>query len=72
MHEEAEFKALYEQFVAWKRSQQDQQDGYKYEKSFAEFCQQFNKQLLELATVEKLSKQGQASAKKKFIRDSEK
>lgn len=64
MNEEAEFKLLYEQFVAWKQSQQGQADGYAYEKSFAEFCQHFNRQLLELATDEQAQ-----GAKKKFIPD---
>ncbi len=70
MNEEAEFKALYAQFVTWKRSQESQQDGYEYEKSFAQFCQQFNKQLLELATRDKATETQEA--KKKSIRDLEK
>ncbi len=72
MHEEAEFKALYEQFVAWKQSQQGQQDGYAYEKSFADFCQQFNQQLLELAANPKVSAGEKQGAKKKSIPGSEK
>lgn len=62
--EEAEYKALYEQFVSWKQSQQGQRDGYAYEESFAVFCQQLNKQLLELATNE-----DQQAAKKKSTPD---
>jgi hypothetical protein len=65
--EEAEFKALYEQFVNWKQSQQGQSDGYAYEESFAVFCQQLNKQLLELATSG-----DKQTAKKKSTPDLEK
>jgi len=51
--EEAQFKALFAQYVAWKESQQGQTDGYVYEKSFVEFAQQFNKSLLALSLQSK-------------------
>lgn len=56
MDEELGFKALYEQYQQWKESQQFQQDAYAFEHSFDVFCQQMNKQLLEMATAGQGSK----------------
>ena len=51
--EESQFKFMYEQYLQWKASQEGQQDAYEFERSFEVFCQQMNKQMLELATQEK-------------------
>lgn len=48
-NEEAQFKALFAKYLAWKASQQSQSDGYVYEKSFVDFVQGFNKELFELS-----------------------
>lgn len=61
--EEAEFKALFAKYLAWKASQENQSDGYMYEKSFVEFAQEFTKELLKLSLQ---SKPKEASRKKKF------
>lgn len=50
VNEEAQFKALYEEYLTWKASQEGQQDAYEYERSFDEFCQQMNRSMLEIAT----------------------
>jgi hypothetical protein len=47
--EKAQFEALYMQYLTWKSSQQDQTDGYEFEKSFIDFCSEFNKSLFELS-----------------------
>ncbi len=47
--QEAEFRALYAKYLAWKESQQNQTDGYVYEKSFVDFVQEFNRELFELS-----------------------
>ena len=47
--QETQFRALYEQFLTWQTSQQQQTDGYAYEESFAAFAQQMNHQLLTIA-----------------------
>lgn len=60
--EEAQFKVLFAKYLAWKASQENQTDGYIYEKSFVEFAQEFTKELLELSLQ---SKPEQASRKKK-------
>ena len=44
--QETQFRALYEQFLAWQASQQQQTDGYAFEQSFEQFTQQLNQQLL--------------------------
>lgn len=49
-NEEAQFRVMYEQYLSWKQSQEDQQDAYEFERSFDVFCQQMNQQMLELAT----------------------
>ena len=36
-NEEAEFKALFTKYLAWKDCQKSQTDGYEYERSFVEF-----------------------------------
>jgi hypothetical protein len=51
--EEAQFKALFAKYLAWKDSQQSQTDGYVYEKSFVEFAQQFNQELFQLSLQSK-------------------
>jgi hypothetical protein len=45
-----EFQALYTKFLDWQQSQEGQTDGFEYEYSFIEFCRNFNKELLLLAT----------------------
>jgi hypothetical protein len=50
--QETQFRQLYEQFLAWKTSQQQQTDGYAYEESFAAFVKQMNQQLLAIALQE--------------------
>jgi hypothetical protein len=56
--DEIEFNALYAIFSAWKTSQENQTDGYEYERSFVDFCHKLNKDLLLIATqaVEEPSK----------------
>lgn len=66
MEEESQFKAIYDQYLNWKASQEGQQYAYEYERSFDAFCQQVNKQTLEMA-YDKLS-----SVKKKSIPSSAK
>lgn len=44
--QETQFRTLYEQFLAWQASQQQQTDGYAFEQSFELFTQQLNQQLL--------------------------
>lgn len=62
-NEEAAFKALFAKYLAWKASQQDQTDGYEYERSFLEFTRLMNKELLEMSISDtNLSSTG----KKKF------
>lgn len=56
--EKAEFEALYAKYLTWKTSQEGQTDGYEYERSFVEFCKEFNKGLFELSVDD-------ASAEKK-------
>lgn len=56
--EKAEFEALYAKYLTWKTSQENQSDGYEYERSFVEFCKEFNKELFELCVQD-------ASAEKK-------
>jgi hypothetical protein len=60
--QEAEFRALYAKYIAWKESQQNQTDGYVYEKSFVDFVQEFNKELFELSLQ---NKEEEVSRKKK-------
>jgi hypothetical protein len=48
--QEQEFQALYSKFLDWQKSQEGQTDGFEYEHSFIEFCHNFNKELLLLAT----------------------
>jgi|GEM_PF-1331300 len=47
--ERAEFEALYGKYLTWKSSQSNQMSGYEYERSFASFCEEFNKSLFELS-----------------------
>lgn len=47
--EKAEFETLYAKYLIWKMSQENQTDGYEYERSFVEFCKEFNKGLFELS-----------------------
>ena len=63
--EEAQFKALFAKYLAWKDSQQTQTDGYVYEKSFVEFTQQFNKELFELSLDSKAAAVGNRKKKSK-------
>ena len=60
--EEAQFKALFAKYLAWKESQQSQTDGYIYEKSFVDFAQAFNKELFELSLQ---SNEAEANIRKK-------
>lgn len=48
--EEAQFRAMYDQYLSWKRSQEGQKDAYEFERSFDVFCQQMNQQMLEMAS----------------------
>ncbi len=63
--QEAQFRALYEQFLAWQASQQQQTDGYAYEESFANLTQQMNQQMLTIALQQQSATTGSESAKKK-------
>jgi hypothetical protein len=51
--EEAQFRAMYDQYLSWKQSQEGQQNAYEFEHSFDKFCQQMNRQMLEMATQAK-------------------
>ena len=46
--QQTQFNALYSQFLAWQQSQQNQTDGYEFERSFLAFCQQLSQDLLKL------------------------
>lgn len=59
--QEAQFRALYQQFLTWQTSQQQQTDGYAYEESFAQFVHQMNQQLFAIA----LDQHAQADTAKK-------
>lgn len=48
-NEEAEFKALFAKYLAWKDSQKSQTDGYEYERSFVEFTRLMNKELFDMS-----------------------
>ena len=48
-NEEAEFKALFAKYLAWKDSQKLQTDGYEYERSFVEFTRLMNKELFDMS-----------------------
>jgi len=67
INEEAQFRAMYQQYLDWKVSQEGQQDAYAFERSFDQFCQQMNRQMLQMATQAKSS-----GSKKKYIPDSAK
>ena len=49
-NEEAQFRAMYDQYLSWKQSQAGQEDAYEFERSFDMFCQQMNRQMLEMAS----------------------
>ena len=63
--QEAQFRALYEQFLAWQASQQQQTHGYAYEESFSNLTQQMNQQRLTIALQQQSATIGPASAEKK-------
>ena len=63
--QEAQFRALYEQFLTWQASQQQQTDGYAYEESFAAFAHQMNQQLLTIALQQPQTTSGTQPVKKK-------
>jgi hypothetical protein len=50
--EKVQFEILFTKYLTWKSSQSNQTDGYEYEKSFSDFCEQFNKELFKLAVEE--------------------
>jgi hypothetical protein len=47
--EEAEFRSLFANYLAWKDSQKSQTDGYEYERSFIEFTRLMNKELFDMS-----------------------
>lgn len=63
--QEAQFRALYEQFLAWQASQQQQTDGYAYEESFAALTQGINQQMLTIALDQQQATRSDSPAKKK-------
>ena len=63
--QEAQFRALYEQFLAWQANQQQQTDGYAYEESFAHLTQQMNQQMLTIALDQQPTTTRSGPAKKK-------
>ena len=66
-NEEAQFRAMYDQYLSWKQSQARQEDAYEFERSFDMFCQQMNRQMLEMA-----SQDNRLAGKKKFTPSSAK
>jgi hypothetical protein len=47
--EDAAFKALQEQYLSWKSSQENQTNGYEYERSFVEFSRKMSETLFNLS-----------------------